>query len=131
MLKLFKFSVLMLFALGGGYLLMGLSLGEKTLFQHLASIAETKEAETLKTEIGKKVDDATTDIRKKAKDLAIEKVRGRLEGMTSNRDTPAADPPSTPDENTVSQRTGKPRYKEPQTADRSSLNRLIREKMNE
>ena len=132
-MRLIKFAVFLFAVIAAGCFLLGLSFGEKTLYQHLVTISETDEARALKTEIEKKVDSATTDITKKAKHLAIEKVKDELEAVRAEKAKKAAatDSISQTDNASLDALIEKKRADEQLTADRRSLNRLIRQKNKE
>jgi Zn-dependent oligopeptidase len=139
MFKLIKFSLLFCLVIAGGYLLLGITFGNKTLYQHLVTISETDEAQTLKSEIGKKVDHATEDIRKKAAELAIDGVKEKLEEVTQSRKGTQTETISASDKNRLQslikekeQAANRDEEKAAkQHADRLSLNRLIHQKNQE
>jgi hypothetical protein len=55
------------------YVVLVMPFGEKTLFDHLVNISKTDEAADLKKEITKKVDDASTELKSRAKRLTTNK----------------------------------------------------------
>jgi predicted AlkP superfamily phosphohydrolase/phosphomutase len=137
MLKLIKFAVFISLALTAGYFMLGVSFGDKTLLQHLVTISETKEAQTLRDEIGRKVDDATTDITKKARALAIEKVQSELEAVRKEKTEKATesaiepDAVSAADKRSLDALIDEKNESEHLNADRRALHRLIRQKNRE
>jgi hypothetical protein len=79
MFKLIKFSLFLAVIIGGVYFLLGVSFGKKTLGEHLSGISETEEAETLKSEVGKKIDGAAGELKRKASNLALEELDKKVQ----------------------------------------------------
>jgi hypothetical protein len=130
MFKLIKFSIFAVLIVAVFYGLLGLSFGDKTLYQHLVTIAETDEAKALKLEIDKKIGGATKDFKQKAKKMAIDHVKKELETVRKKRDASNAesDPISAEDKASLDALIEE-KQSEHLTADRRSLDRLIRKKM--
>jgi hypothetical protein len=110
MFSFFKFCFLFAAILIVGWFMLGIHLGDKTLYEHLSGISKTEEAQDLKNEIGKKVDDAASDLKDKASSLAEDRLKEEIEKKLKDKEA-------------------KDRAR--RTEDRGSLDKLIREKSRE
>lgn len=135
MFKLVKFCLFVVVAVAVGYALLGVSLGQKTLYGHLKSIFSTQEAETLKNEIGKKVDHATGELKDKASALARDRLKEKLDepNEKKNADSPAEKGPSETeaDRKSLNRLISQKNHPDEASDDRAGLNRLIDEKIKE
>ncbi len=86
MFKMIKFLLFFATVFVVGYALLGIPLGGKTLYSHLQGILGTNEAQTLKNEIEKKVDDAADDLKNKASNLAKQHLREKLDEALKDTD---------------------------------------------
>jgi hypothetical protein len=110
MFSFFKFCLLSALVLIIGWFMLSIHLGDKTLYEHLSGISKTEEAQDLKKEIGRKVDDATNELKDKASSLAEDRLKEELE--KKQKDKEAKDPAG-------------------RAEDRRSLEKLIQEKSRE
>ena len=131
MFKLLKITVLIGVVIAAGYVLLGLPFGPKTLYQHLESISNTHEAQALKTAIGQKVDDATRDLGKRAKKLAIDGVKQRLEEVTESHKKDTIDTLTKTDQQKLQSLIHQKEAAAPGQPDRVSLDHLIHLKNSE
>ncbi len=123
MLSIIKFLSLTLFIAIGGYFLLGISLGEKTLYQHIDRIFHTEEALELKEELGKKVDNAALEIKEKATELAVDRIEKEIDNKKQKdeiKDKSPIEPPIT-----------KKDKQDNKADDRAALESLIKEKLKE
>jgi len=85
MFKLIKFTVVVAFVAGGAYFAFVVSLGGKTLCEHLVGISETQEVKTLTNELEKKAEDAknrvSNELRNGLSKFATEKAPSTTEAM--------------------------------------------------
>jgi hypothetical protein len=125
MFKLIKLAFFVAVVIGGVYLMLGVPFGDKTLYKHLSGISKTDEAEALKTEIGKKIDGAKDDLKKKASSLALDEMRGDKEA-TTGKGTPGE--PSDADRDALGAIISKKTREADETVDRAALDQLIRRK---
>lgn len=129
MFKLIKFSLFVATVAVVGYVLLGISLGGKTLYLHLQGIFGTEEAQTLKNEIEKKVDDAADELKDKASNLAKERIREKLDGSDSER-SPEKEL-SDEDRRSLDTLISKKNRQDDSADDRLGLHRLIDSKIKE
>ncbi len=108
-------------------LAMTVSLGNRTLKEHLVGISETREAKNLEREIGKKVKKTTDGVKKELKQRAFElsDVKDKIisETLKSNKDD-AAEKESKP---TISGELAHGNNG-PSNDDREALNQLVKKK---
>jgi hypothetical protein len=128
MFKLIKLTLFLAVLLGGVYLMLGIQFGDKTLYEHLSGISKTDEAETLKSEIGKKIDGAKQDLKKKASSLALEELDEMRGEKTAKGSTGSSGEPSDADPKALSAVISKKNLEAGETVDRAALDRLIRRK---
>ena len=130
MFRLIKFTLFLGTIFVVGYLLLGISLGGKTLYSHLQGIFGTEEAQTLKNEIEKKVDDATSSLKDKASNLAADKLREKLDKATDDKKS-AKEAPSDEDRRALDSLIREKNRPEASGDDRDALSRLIGDKLKE
>lgn len=131
MFKLIKFVIVLCLIIVAGYLLLGVSFGQKTLYQHLLNISKTEAAQTLKTEIGKKMDHATKDIGTKAKKFAIDGVKERLKTVKESKKADETETVSKTDKEKLQSLIQKKEQAASRQIDRTSLDQLIHKKNQE
>ena len=129
MFKLIKYCLFIATVVVVGYALLGISLGGRTLYSHLQGILGTEEAQTLKNEIEKKVDDAAEDLKSKASNLAKEHLREQLEETL--RDTNNDGEPADADRKSLDTLISRKNSQDDAGNDRAGLNRLIDQKIKE
>ena len=130
MFRLIKFTFFLGTIFVVGYLLLGISLGGKTLYSHLQEIFGTQEAQTLKNEIEKKVDDAASSLKDKASNLAADKLREKLDEKISSEKAPEA-APSAEERRALDSLIHEKSRPEAPADDRAALSRLIGDKLKE
>ncbi len=111
-----------------GFFLLSMSFGEKSLWEHLVGISETEEAEELKSEIGKKVDKATVDIKEKATKLAEEELLKHDTSTDASGEGPAEDKLTKEDRQELKKLIQARRLKEDIRSDQAALHSLIQKK---
>lgn len=131
MIKLIKFMIVLCLVIVAVYVLLGVSFGQKTLYQHLLNISKTKEAQTLKTEFVKKVDHTTKDIQKRAKDFTIDGVKERLKTVGESKKAEETDTITKTDKEKLQSLIQKKEQSASRQIDRMSLNQLIHKKNQE
>lgn len=113
------------------FFLLSMSFGEKTLWQHLVGISETEEAEELKTEIEKKVDKATSDLKDKASKMAEKELHKRASDSAGSHAPPAEDELTKEDRRELKKLIRAKKQEEEIRSDQAALQSLIREKRRE
>ncbi len=127
MIKLVKVAIAVVLSGLVVYLALTVSLGERTLYEHLLGIAETKEAKNLEKEIGKKVKNTTDGVKKELKKRASElsDVKDKIisETVKSDKDDAA-------DKNSKHKATDEHIHEKngPSNDDREALNQLVKKK---
>ncbi len=127
MFKLIKFALFLATVLIAGYFILGVTLGNKTLFEHLSGISKTDEAETLKSEIGKKIDGATHDLKEKAATMAFEELEEKARQEIGEEAEPSPAEPAAADRRGLDTLISR-QNRAAEGEDRDALDQLIREK---
>ena len=111
------------------YLFLILPLGEKTLWEHLVGISKTEEAIDLKQELGKKVDGATTKLKKRATKLAIQELDSQARESKVSGDGKAPKEVSDDDRRQLTQLIQAKKQDDSVSDDRAALGKLIHQKI--
>ncbi len=130
MTKLIKLAVAAIVIAGIAYFAFVVSLGEKTLFEHLVGIAGTDEAKKLESELETKVKTTAQGVSKEIKQRAKELADVKDKIVSGDSDQSQVRPrQKKTDEGTLKVLDPPTRDKKgPSEQDRQALNRLVKEK---
>jgi hypothetical protein len=125
--SLIKSCITLAIIAGIAYLVFFVSFGDKTLYQHMVGISETREAKTLGNEVEKKYKKTkkkvTREIKDQIKDLAAdEKKSSSSASLTGAQDKSGAD-------DTAEENAEKDEQAEHSDNDRQALKRLFKQKL--
>jgi hypothetical protein len=127
MVGLVKSCITLAIIAGIAYLVFFVSFGEKTLYQHMVGITETKEAKTLGNEVEKKY--------KKTKKKVTREVKDQINEMTSDEKKSSSKDSSRGSRDTrqIDDKSGanadKDKQAEHSENDRQALERLFKQKL--
>ena len=110
------------------YVFLIMPLGEKTLLEHLVGISKTDEAVDLKQELGKKVEGATSKLKRRASQLAQEELEKQAQESKVSDDSPTLKEVSREDRRRLTQLIQTKQREDSEKEDRAALGRLIHQK---
>jgi ABC-type sugar transport system substrate-binding protein len=125
--SLIKSCITLAIIAGIAYLVFFVSFGDKTLYQHMVGISETKEAKTLGNEVGKKYKKTKKKVTREIKDQIKELTVDEKKSSSKASSTGAQD--KNRDDNPTEESAKEGEQAEHSDNDRQALKRLFKNKL--